>query len=26
VPYWEQPAAFDAAVLPFLSSLLRRSA
>jgi len=26
VPYWEQPAAFDAAVLPFLASLLRRSA
>jgi len=26
VPYWEQPEAFDAAVLPFLASLLRRSA
>jgi 2-hydroxy-6-oxonona-2,4-dienedioate hydrolase len=25
VPYWEQPAAFDAAVLPFLTSLLGRS-
>jgi 2-hydroxy-6-oxonona-2,4-dienedioate hydrolase len=26
VPYWEQPAAFDAAVLPFLASLPGRSA
>lgn len=25
VPYWEQPEAFDAAVLPFLASLLPRS-